>query len=116
MIESNSWRKVYDFSTEDLSPDDTYWSDDDSIQNHLDELPLEDPDTDMKAPVVHKTRNRPATGTIEKLHQDAREDIRPPSQRGLRDLDPNDTSPSDDDSIHNHSNEVPLENVDTDLS
>jgi hypothetical protein len=31
----------------------------DSIQNELDELPLEDPETDMKAPVISKKRNSP---------------------------------------------------------
>jgi hypothetical protein len=41
----------------------------------------------MKAPNIHKTRNRPATGTIEKL-QDFRDDVRPPFQRGLCDPEP----------------------------
>jgi hypothetical protein len=44
MMEDNCWTKIYDFSTEDLSPNDAYWSDDDTIQNDLEELPLLDPD------------------------------------------------------------------------
>jgi hypothetical protein len=58
MMEDNCWTKIYDFSTENLSPNDAYWSDDDTIQNDLEELPLVDPDgnKDVRSAVLNENR------------------------------------------------------------
>jgi hypothetical protein len=57
----DSWNKIYDFSAKDLSPNDTYWSEYDTILNELEELPLEDLDRE-KIPSVMSEEN-----TVEKV-------------------------------------------------